>query len=69
MWILAFFAVSFAILFKMVNDGDDRKQSLWKRKWDDDAQEKALAEIRKNMEIKEQEKQRRKEEKKLKKKS
>ncbi len=56
LWIVAFLAVSFAILLKIVNDSDDRKQNLWKRKWDDDAQEQALAEMRKEKEAKEEKK-------------
>ena len=56
LWIVAFLAVSFAILLKIINDSDDRKQNLWKRKWDDDAQEQALAEMRKEKEAKEEEK-------------
>ena len=57
LWVVVFLAVSFAVLLKIVNDSDDRKQNLWKRKWDDDAQEQALAEMRKDKEAKEQEKQ------------
>ena len=62
LWIVAFLAVSFAILLKIINDSDDRKQNLWKRKWDDDAQEQALAEMRKEKEAKEEAKKREKDE-------
>ena len=62
LWIVAFLAVSFAILLKIMNDSDDRKQNLWKRKWDDDAQEQALAEMRKEKEAKEEAKKREKDE-------